>query len=94
MKAAVYYENGPPSVLKYEDVPDPQCHPKGILIRVEAVAIDAPGSWDTHADQGPLTGGMASLMSYTAAAIASPTPVPGKSRSVCRRWNMPNSLPA
>ena len=23
MKAAVYYENGPPSVLRYEDVPDP-----------------------------------------------------------------------
>ncbi|WP_293675937.1 zinc-binding dehydrogenase [uncultured Phenylobacterium sp.] len=40
MKAAVYYENGPPSVLKYEDVPDPQCHPKGIVIRVEAVAIE------------------------------------------------------
>lgn len=40
MKAAVYYENGPPEVLKYEDVPDPQCHPKGILIRVEAVAIE------------------------------------------------------
>jgi NADPH2:quinone reductase len=40
MKAAVYYENGPPEVLKYEDVPDPQCHPKGIVIRVEAVAIE------------------------------------------------------
>ena len=24
MKAAVYYENGDPSVLKYEDVPDPE----------------------------------------------------------------------
>ena len=35
MKAAVYYENGDPSVLKYEDVPDPECHPKGIVIRVE-----------------------------------------------------------
>jgi NADPH:quinone reductase len=40
MKAAVYYENGPPEVLKYEDVPDPQCHPKGIVIRVEAVSIE------------------------------------------------------
>jgi NADPH2:quinone reductase len=40
MKAAVYYENGPPDVLKYEDVPDPPCHPKGIVIRVEAVAIE------------------------------------------------------
>jgi len=40
MKAAVYYENGPPSVLKYEDVPDPKCAPNGIVIRVEAVSIE------------------------------------------------------
>lgn len=40
MKAAVYYENGTPDVLKYEDVPDPVCHPKGVLIRVEAVSIE------------------------------------------------------
>ena len=40
MKAAVYYENGQPSVLRYEDVADPQCHPKGIVIRVEAVSIE------------------------------------------------------
>ena len=40
MKAAVYYENGPPSVLKYEEVPDPVCHPKGVVIRVEAVSIE------------------------------------------------------
>ena len=39
MKAAVYYENGDPSVLKYEDAPDPQVHPKGIVIRVEAENI-------------------------------------------------------
>ncbi len=40
MKAAVYYENGGPEVLKYEDVPDPVCHPKGVIIRVEAVSIE------------------------------------------------------
>jgi NADPH2:quinone reductase len=40
MKAAVYYENGPPSVLKYEDVPDPQCATNGIVIKVEAVSIE------------------------------------------------------
>ena len=40
MKAAVYYENGDPSVLRYEDAPDPTCHPKGIVIRVEAVSIE------------------------------------------------------
>ncbi len=40
MKAAVYYENGGPDVFRYEDVPDPECHPKGIVIRVEAVSIE------------------------------------------------------
>jgi NADPH2:quinone reductase len=40
MKAAVYYENGPPEVLRYEDVPDPVCEPSGIVIRVEAVSIE------------------------------------------------------
>lgn len=40
MKAAVYYENGPPDVFRYEDVPDPECHRKGVVIRVEAVSIE------------------------------------------------------
>lgn len=40
MKAAVYYENGPPSVLKYEDVEDPPCYPSGVVIKVEAVSIE------------------------------------------------------
>ena len=40
MKAAVYYENGGPDVFRYEDVPDPQVHRKGIVIRVEAVSIE------------------------------------------------------
>ncbi len=40
MKAAVYYENGTPDVLKYEDVPDPVMGPGDVLIRVEAVSIE------------------------------------------------------
>jgi NADPH2:quinone reductase len=40
MKAAVYYQNGGPEVLKYEEVPDPVCHPNGVVIRVEAVSIE------------------------------------------------------
>jgi len=40
MKAAVYYENGAPDVFRYENVPDPECHPRGIVIRVEAVSIE------------------------------------------------------
>ena len=31
MKAAVYYETGAPDVFKYEDVPDPQLFPQGVL---------------------------------------------------------------
>src|SRR5258708_24544430 len=40
MKAAVYYQNGNPEVLKYEDVTDRVCHRKGVIIRVEAVSIE------------------------------------------------------
>jgi NADPH2:quinone reductase len=40
MKAAVYYENGGPEVLKYEDVADPVCHPRGVVIRVAAISIE------------------------------------------------------
>jgi NADPH2:quinone reductase len=52
MKAAVYYENGSPDVLKYEDFPDPVCHPKGIVIRVEAVSIE--GGDTLNRFRGPL----------------------------------------
>ena len=40
MKAAVYYETGPPSVFRYEDVPDPVCGPADVLVDVEAVSIE------------------------------------------------------
>ena len=40
MKAAVYYENGGPEVLRYEDVPDPVCPPNGVVVDVGAVGIE------------------------------------------------------
>lgn len=52
MKAAVYYENGGPEVFKYEDVSDPECHRKGIVIRVEAVSIE--GGDTLNRFRGPL----------------------------------------
>jgi len=52
MKAAVYYENGTPEVFKYEEVPDPVCHPKGLVIRVEAVSIE--GGDTLNRWRGPL----------------------------------------
>ena len=52
MKAAVYYENGGPEVLKYEDFPDPDLHPKGVIIKVEAIAIE--GGDTLNRWRGPL----------------------------------------
>ncbi len=40
MKAAVYYENGGPQVLRYEDVPEPVCAADGVLIEVEVVSVE------------------------------------------------------
>ena len=40
MKAAVYYRNGPPDVLQYEDVPDPVCGPGLVVIQIEAISIE------------------------------------------------------
>jgi NADPH2:quinone reductase len=40
MKAAVYYETGPPEVLRYEDVPDPVVFAGGVVIEVEAISIE------------------------------------------------------
>jgi NADPH:quinone reductase len=40
MKAAVYYETGPPDVFRYEDVADPACGPGDVLIDIEAVSIE------------------------------------------------------
>src|SRR5438105_12263096 len=40
MKAAVYYETGPPDVFRFEDVPDPACFPGGVLVEVEAISIE------------------------------------------------------
>src|SRR3954452_18472763 len=40
MKAAVIHENGGPDVLRYEDVPDPECPDGCVVIDVEAISIE------------------------------------------------------
>ena len=40
MKAAVYYETGPPDVFRYEDVADPVVFPGGVVVQVEAISIE------------------------------------------------------
>jgi NADPH2:quinone reductase len=52
MKAAVYYENGAPSVFRYEEVPDPVAGPGEMLIQVEVVSIEGGDTLNRLA--GPL----------------------------------------
>ncbi|MDQ1466285.1 MAG: NADPH:quinone reductase [Actinomycetota bacterium] len=40
MKAAVYYETGPPDVFRYEDVPDPVVYAGGVVVAIEAISIE------------------------------------------------------
>ena len=40
MKAAVYYQTGPPDVFRYEEVSDPPAFPGGVLVAVEAISIE------------------------------------------------------
>lgn len=40
VKAAVYDAPGPPGVLRYDDVPDPEIRPGAVLIDVEAISIE------------------------------------------------------
>ena len=64
MKAAVYYENGPPEVFRYEEVPDPACDANGIVIRVEAVSIEGG---DTLNRAGGALAGRPHVVGYQAA---------------------------
>jgi NADPH2:quinone reductase len=52
MKAAVYDQNGPPSVFRYEEVPDPACAPDAVVIEVRAISIE--GGDVLHRARGPL----------------------------------------
>src|SRR3954468_5367089 len=54
MKAAVIYENGPPDVLRYEDVPDPECPDGFVLVDVEAISIEG-GDLLARASSPPAT---------------------------------------
>jgi NADPH2:quinone reductase len=40
MKAAVIYENGDPGVLRYEDVPEPECPDGFVVVDAEVISIE------------------------------------------------------
>ncbi|MCL4232519.1 MAG: NADPH:quinone oxidoreductase family protein [Dehalococcoidia bacterium] len=64
MKAAVYYQTGGPEVFRYEDVPDPVCHPGGVIIQVEAIGIQGG---DTLHRQGGVMAHTPHIVGYQAA---------------------------
>jgi NADPH2:quinone reductase len=53
VKAAVYYDTGPPDVFRYEDVADPVCTPGCVVIAVEAISIE--GGDTLHRAGGEMT---------------------------------------
>jgi NADPH2:quinone reductase len=63
MKAAVYYKNGGPEVLRYEEVPDPVLQRGGVIIRVEAIPIEGG---DTLNRQGGPLGSVPHIVGYQA----------------------------
>jgi NADPH:quinone reductase len=54
VKAAVYYETGGPEVFRYEELPDPVCHPRGLVVDVQAISIE--GGDVLHRAGGELVG--------------------------------------
>ena len=80
MKAAVIYENGSPDVLRYEDVPDPECPDGCVLIDVEAISIEGG---DLLARAGSPPRSVPHIVGYLAAG----TVVAGRRRrrGPCRR---------
>lgn len=55
MKAAVNYQPGEPGVFRYEEVPDPQPAPDGLLVQVEAISVE--GGDTLHRAHDPVTNG-------------------------------------
>jgi NADPH:quinone reductase len=53
MRAAVYYENGGPEVLRYEEVPDPKCPADGMVVDVEVISLE--GGDTLHRGHTPFT---------------------------------------
>jgi NADPH:quinone reductase-like Zn-dependent oxidoreductase len=43
MKTAVIYETGGPQVLRYEEMPDPDCPDGCVVVDAEAISRSLPG---------------------------------------------------
>jgi len=82
MKAAVYYETGPPSVFRYEEVPDPACAPDGVVIDVQAVSIEGG---DTLNRGGGLMARTPHIVGYQCAGVIREAGPQVQDRSVGQR---------
>lgn len=82
MKAAVYYETGPPDVFRYEDVPDPVCGPGDVLVDVEAVSIE--GGDTLNRGGGEMTG-RPHIVGYQCAGTVAAVGADVSNRSVGQR---------
>ena len=66
MHAAVYYETGGPDVFRYEEIPDPEVRPGGVIVRVQAVGIQGG---DLLHRQGGVMAGSPHVVGYQAAGV-------------------------
>lgn len=68
MHAAAYTEPGPPSVLVYQELPDPHCGPRDVVIDVHAISIEGG---DVLARAGGMVrpGGQPHVGGYLAAGV-------------------------
>ncbi len=82
MKAAVYYETGPPSVFRYEDVADPQCAADGIVIDVQAISIEGG---DTLNRAGGLMASTPHIVGYQCAGVIREAGPQAKDRAAGQR---------
>src|SRR5712692_5033038 len=64
MKAAVYYQTGPPDVFRYEEVPDPAAYPGGVIVAIEAISIEGG---DTLNRAGGMMTGTPHIVGYQCA---------------------------
>jgi NADPH2:quinone reductase len=82
MKAAVYYETGPPAVFRYEDVPDPTCAPDGVVVDVQAVSIEGG---DVLNRAGGELAGKPHIVGYQCAGVIREIGANVKDRSIGQR---------
>jgi NADPH2:quinone reductase len=82
MKAAVYYQTGPPSVFRYEEMPDPRCGSDEILIDVKAISIEGGDVLNRAGGPMPAT---PHCVGYLAAGVISEVGENVKNREIGQR---------